>query len=455
LTTFASKEFRRAGLFTALVLLISVVGDGWSQRSAGFAHQLILLPFLCVFLFALGQLLFSADPKFPLPLWTPRRALVTAIVFEFAFSALFLHECHHFAAMGYVLHLVAALSLLVVVVISLAYLASLRTPKAGWIFAVSLSGYIGGLLIAIVSFPLTYLRSDMMPVILWADTNLLHHIDPYTTMYVGGRVYDFPYLPGMIVAYLPFTAAHLDLRFDTIACVAACAALIFWAARVERRREVAALLTLFLLSPYLQYRHELYLSPHWLTLVAAFVLMQRKHFAWAAFVLGISMGIYQFSWIILPFVLLNALRRRGWLEALKLAALAAFGALLITGPFLRSATHRIASNTVGQWGRLATHADAEPLNLSYWVTYVIHPDKLLRLQALLMVAIFVYCFLKQRCATLEDTLRWIVLALTVFIMLNVLVDGYFYLMLLVPMLLYTCVANHWWSEPEPLPAPIP
>ena len=445
---------RRAGLFTILVLVISFVGDGGSPHSADLAHQLVLLPILLLFVATLWQLLFASGLGFLSAVWTPRRALFGTIFFELGFVLLFLYECRHFAVQGYVLHPAITAMFFLAILAALIYLASRPAPRAIWILAVSLAGYIGGLLLAIRSFPLTYLRSDMMPVILWADTNLLHHIDPYTTMYVGGRVYDFPYLPGMIVAYLPFTAAHLDLRFGTIVFVAAGAALIFWAARVEHRREVSALLALFLLSPYLQYRHELYLSPHWLTLIAAFVLMQRRHFVWAAFVLGIGMGIYQFSWIILPFVLLNAFRRRGWLEAAKLAALAAAGALLIAGPFLRSATHRVASNTVSQWSHLA-HAYAEPLNLSYWATYFIHPDKLLRLQALLMVAIFAYCFFKQRCATLEDTLRWIVLALTVFIMLNVLVDGYFYLMLLVPMLIYTCVANHWWSEPEPFPASIP
>ena len=104
------------------------------------------------------------------------------------------------------------------------------------------------------------------------------------------------------------------------------------------------------------------------------------------------MAIYQFSWILFPFFLLYGLRRRGWGEVAKLTVLGAVGALLLTGPFLRSASHRIASNTVGQWGHLARHANAEPINLSYWVTYVIHPDKLLRLQAALMVGIFLYCW---------------------------------------------------------------
>ena len=178
--------------------------------------------------------------------------------------------------------------------------------------------------------------------------------------------------------------------------------------------------------------------------------MQRARYGWAALVFGISMAVYQFSWILFPFILLNGLRRSGWLEAARLLLLSAAGALLIAVPFLSSAFHRIASNTVGQWGQLP-HALADPMNLSYWATYLIHPDRLLRLQAILMVGIFAVCFLRQRCATLEDTLRCSIAALTVFVLFNSIVDGYFYLMLLVPMLVYTCVANGWWSEPRAQP----
>jgi len=444
------NSFGRAGFFTACLLLINFISDGGPQRSAGFIHQLVLLPFTALFLFCLWRLLFVAEVAASRPLWSPHRATFLLLFFEFAAAVLFLYEAHHFASVGYHLHGILTASFFAVMLLLLAAIAIQRSPRPSHLFAIAITGYIGGVLLAIVSFPLTYLRSDMMPVILWADTSVLRHIDPYITMHVADRVYDFPYLPGMIVAYLPFAAAHLDLRFASIVYVGVSTALIYWAAHADRRREVAALLALFLLSPYLQYRHELYLSPHWLTLVAAFVLMQRRRFVWAAFVLGIGMAIYQFSWIVLPFVLLNALRRRGWFEAAKLAALAGIGALLLAGPFLATATKRIESNTVSQWG-LALHADAQPMNFSYWVTYLIHPDKLLRLQALLMVGIFLYCFAKKRCATLEDMLRWVIVALTIFILCNVLVDGYFYLMLLVPMLIYTCIANDWLREPEPTP----
>jgi uncharacterized membrane protein len=318
------------------------------------------------------------------------------------------------------------------------------------VFLTVLAAYAGGLLLSILSFPLNYLRSDMLPVIVWADNNLLHHIDPYTTLHVADRIYDFPYLPGMMLAFFPFAALHLDLRFGSMAYVLGLAVLIFWATRCkpsdDRRLEVTALLALFLLCPFVQYRHELYLQPHWFALVLGFVLMQRRHFAWAAVAFGVGMAIYQFSWIIFPFFVLNALRRRGLFEALKLAVIGILTTLVIVGPFLKSASHRIASNTVSQWG-LMPHAHADPINLSYWATYLIHPDHLLRLQAVLMIAIFGYCFVTGRCKDLADTLRWMIIALSCFILLNVLVDSYFFLMLLVVVMVYVCVANGWWAEP--------
>ncbi len=65
---------------------------------------------------------------------------------------------------------------------------------------------------------------------------------------------------------------------------------------------------------------------------------------------------------------------------------------------------------------------------------------------------FFYCLGKGRCRTLEDTLRWMGAALAVFIALNVLVDGYFYLTLLLLLLIYTLSAEGVWTLQEPEPA---
>jgi hypothetical protein len=446
------QNLRRAGYFTVLLVIVSVVADGWSGKPTELTHQLLLLPVTAAFVFCLYELLRSGLEG-PAIAWSYRGGLMLAWVFELGFVALYVYECRHFAAFGYEVRVAPAIGILGGAVVLLA-LTLRKGVSAAYVLGAAMFASAGGLFLSILSFPLNYLRSDMLPVIAWADRSLLQHTDPYVTLHVANRLYDFPYLPGMMVVFYPFALAGLDLRFGSMAYLLGAAGLVYSAARRDRRLEVAALVALFLLCPFLQYRHELYLQPHWFTLVLVFVLMQRRRFAWAALAFGVSMAIYQFSWILFPFFLLYGLRRRGWGEVGKLAVLGAVGALLLTGPFLRSASHRIASNTVGQWGHLARHANAEPINLSFWATYVIHPDKLLRLQAVLMVGIFLYCLARGRCADFVDTLRGMIVALTTFVMFNVLVDGYFYLMLLVPMLVFTCVANGWWAEPE-MKAPSP
>ncbi len=445
MTEQPANAHRRAGYFTLLLVIVNAVADGWSHRPPELRHQIALLPVTLVFLYGVFQLL-RAKLQGGRAIWSARRAILLTLLFEGGFAALYFYECRHFAEFGYRVRLLPAIILLGLALLLLG-LALRERVSAVFVFGTAVFASAGGLLLSIVSFPLNYLRSDMLPVIFWADGNLLRHTDPYTTLHVANRLYDFPYLPGMMLVFFPAAAAGVDLRFASMIALVGTAALVFWAALPERRPQVSALLALFLLCPFLQYRHELYLQPHWLTLVLVFVLMQRRHFGWAAVVFGVSMAIYQFSWILFPFFLLNAYRRRGWGEGAKLGLTGVLSALAVTGPFLRSASHRIASNTVGQWGHLARHATAEPINLSYWVTYVIHPNKLLRLQAALMVGIFVYCCVRGRCKDLADTLRWMIVALTTFVLLNVLVDGYFFLMLLVPMLVFTCVANGWWAEP--------
>lgn len=442
LTDPQELERRRAGWFTTLLLVVNLVGDGWSGRPSLVLHQLLLLPCTALFAYAVWQLLQPGNSSVSCPFqWTAHRALLLALLFESLFYLIFFFEARHFAWLGYHLQPISAALVFTAALILIAMAAARKLNATATIF-VAVCTYAAGIALAIAAFPLNYLRSDMLPVITWADDRILRHLNPYATIYVGSRVYDFPYLPGMMIAYLPFAALHLDPRTASIFYLGAAAMALYGAAHRTRRLEVAALLAVFLLCPFLQYRHELYLQPHWCALVISIILMQRRHFIWAAFVFGISMGIYQFSWILLPFILLNAFRRRGALEALKLTVSAAAGALLILGPFLPSAFHRIGRNTVSQWS-LLPHADADPINLSFWATYLIRPDRLLWLQIALMVILFVVCVLRRRCLTTADTLRCMVAALAIFIVFNVLIDGYFFLMWLVLALLYTLVANNW------------
>ncbi len=436
---------KRSSYYVLLAALIAVVNDGWSGRPSPFIHQALLVPVEILFIAGLLGLLGRSAT---VPVRSTAQASIApwlwvCIAFELISLLSFGYEAKHFVRFGYHLSRAAYLVVVGVVLASAACFAKFRSSE--WLMGAAAASYIAGAVLAIESFPLNYLRSDMLPVVQWADQRLAHGLDPYTTMHVGNRVYDFPYLPGVLVAYLPVVGWGLDPRWLNLGCVLGVMVLLYGAAKSSERRLAAVLISVFLLSPFLQYRHELYLAPHWLALTGAIVLLQKRCYSWAAVAFGLSMAIYQLSWVLWPFLLLYALRRRGWWEVVRCGIASLLAMAVVIGPFLRSALQRIANNTVGQWSRLP-HALAEPMNLSYWVTYLVRPNQLKWVQLGALSALFAFCVARGRCRTVEDTLRWMSAALAIFIALNVLVDGYFYLTLLLVLLMYTLSAERLWPE---------
>ena len=81
------------------------------------------------------------------------------------------------------------------------------------------------------------------------------------------------------------------------------------------------------------------------------------------------------------------------------------------------------------------------------MTFVVRPDHLKWVQLAVLTALFGFCVVRGRCHSLVDTLRWMSAALAIFIALNVLVDGYFYLTLLLLLLLYTFLVMGIWPDP--------
>ncbi len=446
----SGAEYAHLNLFTMAAVLIALVNDGWSGRPSLLPHQLLLLPITLAFGITCWRLLFSVRAQRHVAgrSFGMRRGLLrTCVSFELIAVLGFEYEGTHFRRFGYAPHPWQLLVILSAFV--LAVLVVVRRQRTAEALISVLGLYSAGLLYSIRAFPLNYLRSDMLPVIVWADQRLWRHLNPYATMHVADRLYDFPYLPGMLLAFLPAVAAHADVRYVTLLCVLATGTLLYWSAEPGRRAEATALCGVFVLSPFLQYRHDLYLAPHWLLLLASIVLLQRNRPLSASAVFGVSMALYQFSWVLFPFWLLYLLRSRGW-RGFALSTLASLtGMALVVGPFLRVAMNRIARNTVGQWSHMP-HALADPLNLSYWLTFLVRPDQLKWLQLGAMSAIFAFCILRGRCATLTDTLRWMAGALTLFVAMNVLVDGYFYLTVLLVLLMYTFAVAGIWREPTPL-----
>jgi hypothetical protein len=438
----------RTGYFVALVLLINLVQDGLPKIGSDVAVQVMLLPITLMFLYCSYQFL-RVEPSGGG--WVARLGgtdvgLLVVFLLELGFVGLFFDETRHYAAFGY--HLVPVPTF-VAFSVCLAGLgiATYRGSRPVGVLLASLGTYLVGQGLSIVSFPLNYLRSDMLAVIFWSDRALLAGQDPYQHFQVAERIYDFPYLPGMLLAYLPAEALHVDLRWASMFYVVVGMGLIYLVAGRAYKMQGAGLVGLFVLGPYLQYRHELYTQGHFLSLIVIFVLMQRRWFGWSALAFGVSMAMSQFSWVIFPFFLMNGLRRGGWKEVGRMGLLAAVGVGVVMVPFHHTGTGRIAHNAVGQWDALQ-RAIARPINLAFWVTNVVRPVNLKWIQLALLSGIFGFCWLRGRCRDLADTLRWMVAAWVVFILLNVLIDGYFYLMLLVPMMVYVCVANGWWDAPK-------
>lgn len=450
----------RVGIFTLLLLFLSCQADGLRLSHNQVHQQLLLIPFTLLFC---GGMLWLLLPQLRcIGKW---RSLLESpvalgsgipiLAFYLTLScALFIYQSHYFAAVGYRLHPVATFIVFGCALAGVVSSLWIKGRSAGnYLFAAVLIAYIGITLLSIWSFPNSVQRSDMLPLLSEAGKTLLKGHNPY-------RLYTFPtesvfltYLPGTLLAFIPAALLHIDLRFINIVYVVVLAALIYRSAAIPYRREVAFLIGIFLLSPYVLYRHEIYTQPHWLSLVSCFLLLHRRRFLWAAIVFGVSAALSQFSWILFPFFLLFIFRQKGFRSAIFLGAVAllVFGA--IVGPFIAWSPEAFLYGVLTHWQNNAVNA--RPINFSYWVAALVGARYLELVQFLVLAAIFIRCAVTRSCRTLPQTLRWMAVSLTSFIMLNILVWGYFFLLLEVVLLLYLVSTNGWLQESDELLPVIP
>jgi uncharacterized membrane protein len=447
------KGRARVGVFTLLLLFLSLQADGFRLSHDQNHQQALLVPFTLIFF---GLLLWMLSPHVS----EMRRldslcakiagrsgSFIAILGFLGLSAALFVYSSHYFAAFGYRLHPLAVAGVFGCSFIALG--AGLwktgRFVSDYFIFVVILA-YIAIYLLSIWSFPNNVGRSDMLPLLSEAGKVLLGGHDPY-------RFYVFPiekvfltYLPGTLLAFIPAVWLHIDLRFINILYVVILGILIYRAAADRYRLEVAGLLGLFLLSPYVLYRHEIYTQPHWLSIVACLLLMQRRRFIWAAAIFGVSAALSQFSWILFPFLLLFIFRQRGYRGAVIWGAIALLVATAILGPFIGWSPHDFFYGVLSHWQNMPVNA--RPVNFSYWIASFVGARHLQWVQFVVLAAFFLYCVVAQSCRTLTQCLRWMAISLTAFVMLNILVWGYFFLLLEVILILYVMSANGWFKVPD-------
>jgi hypothetical protein len=481
-------------LFASLLLLLALKGDGHFPLPAATPEPLFQLYILgLTVLFALGLVMLLRSPSEREPLASPAppesagasiggsRALRTAAlagsVFALLDGCLLWLEARRFAGFGYTWHPWAAASITLAPALALAFLALRRTaPPAGALLGVAAAGHAAHVFYAAAWFPLAAARSDMLPLLAAAGRELLAGRDPYALYQLThGAAVPLTYLPGMVAAYLPAALLGLDPRLLSLAYTLGAALLLYRKARAG----AAAYLAIFLLSPYLIYRHEIYLAPCWLLLALAWLLLARRRPAALAACCGLLALTSQLLAIPAAAMAVFVWRRDGRRAGLRFAAIAAAVCALPLAPFVLADPVSFARGTLSHW---TAARNLQSFGLAYWLIALLPLPVLRALQAAAVAFLLIRippAATADRPDPFEDTLvglpgalppappgLWIsprrrrsvfvmsALAVALFAALNTVVWTYFYLLVLYLALLAQLVPQRAQSAAgagEPMP----
>lgn len=171
--------------------------------------------------------------------------------------------------------------------------------------------------IPLLMFPITAVRSDLLPILAAAGKSILSSHNPYQYYLLdNGVLTQTVRFPGLILAYLPAVWLNFDLRLVTLLCEAAiCLILIYLVKQLVDKgiipwQLIWAVLLLFML-PYWHYRHELYEAPFWLILIINLLCLYWKKPAWFGITLGLMAGMHQWGILFFPFLLIAYVKRFG------------------------------------------------------------------------------------------------------------------------------------------------
>jgi hypothetical protein len=276
--------------------------------------QMILLPYTCLFFAAfiifikpgiVGDAHLSPIDRIS----AVKLTTVIILIFEAMAFILLIVQDLRYALFGYHLNIPIAIFLFACIGASLIYLL-IKDASQGLLVLIALAAYTGTYLLSIVSFPLHSQRSDMLPLILSGCQSFLAGMSPYgyhDLLYHPPHQV-FTYLPGMWMAYLPAAASGVDLRFINLISMLASALILAYSAKGSRNQSTL-LIPVFLLTPYLQYRHEIYLGGLFLILSIVFFLDRCNKWWTSSIASGYALATYQFVWVIFPFIVVSAFGR--------------------------------------------------------------------------------------------------------------------------------------------------
>lgn len=346
-----------------------------------------------------------------------RRSLWVLLVLWNATDAVLSH--FYFKAMGYsfpTLHLA-------ICVVSLFWVRGDRPQRAA-------AFSIAFLVASIIHFPLDGARSDMLYVIqhaldLWGSGQAAYA--PFT--YPSGETHQMPYLPGTLFAHLPAWSMGIDLRWNTVLYRTVWVVLLIQAAkRSAAPRSSVQMLSLVLMSPFLNWRHELYFE-FFLFLIAFLVIFREKL---SILVLPLLILTRQWSWIFAPFVVVDSFKKKGIKAIAALVASSAVTTLVMT-LLLRGSLWKDVISAIFQFQSLLENPAYQGdygLTLAPVFYALGISGALQKLQAISCIAVFLIAYKKR---------EWVYsgwIALILFIIFNPHYWNYFWLSPIVYLLSY-------------------
>lgn len=386
--------------------------------------QLLLIPFTLIF--------FTAVFCFLKPGIVPqifsfldrisglRLSIAISLVFLGMTGMLLVVQEVRYASFGYALHVPIAVLLLAGTSLVFVYLF-LRNQAPPLFFHTALIAYIGTYLLSIVSFPLHPARSDMLPLIVSGCRSFLSGITPYGYHNIPHHLI-FTYLPGMWLPYLPWVALDRDPRLMSLLCIVLAVLLLAWS-NSKGRETAYLLLPVFILTPYLAYRHETYLGVLFLVLALASILYQRSKWLSCGAVFGYALATYQFSWVIFPFFVVAAFRKTGIFRALVSMGVGIGVALALILPFFLSSRGDFLGGIYGHW----QYVFVPNINLSYFASFIVPWEYMIVLQGVVIGAILAISLRRMEPGEMWG---WMAVGLLFFISLNRIIEVYFYLLVL-------------------------
>lgn len=441
----------RAFALAAVVLLITLINDSrfpFPKSISEIYYQLALLPLtlliVVIILFYLGIFRLRIEKSSLFDKLTAfsfiRATALVAIIFEFLALALILVS-NYMGTRYQSLNIPITLGFFSILIACFVILYIRDHAADSFLFILLICAYIGSYGISIMYFPLFPGRSDMLYLIGEAGNRFLEGSNPYifySIPYTETYMLPLTYLPGLWLSYLPAVIAGIDLRFINMIAVLLTVTLLYISSGRKQRQVSLLFITVFLLNPYLQFRHDIYLGVYWLSLTASIMLLSTKKPVWSGFVFAISMCMAQLSWVLFPFFIVYVARSYGRKAVLTSITTVLLVSLATFTPFLAWSASGFYSGVFQHWNELISF---ETFNFTYWIQLIFTLHSLRYFQALVLLGLFIgYYFSRDR--SLTGTVKWMALSIFFFLTLNSLIWTYLYLTVILLLVISIIVSEN-------------